>query len=91
MIRNLLLQRRESLYKSTGRFPQVNHQFVLGTRIREPCAKIDHEILRNVRYEAEYRFDVASIFYKGLTIGTYLLNGLSVGMCFKGVTKNTFE
>jgi hypothetical protein len=31
----------------------------LKTRIREACAKIDHEILRNMWLEVDYRFDVA--------------------------------
>jgi len=50
---NLLLRCSDSFDKSTGKFPQVNPQFFLDTRIGEACAKIDLEILRNAWQEFE--------------------------------------
>jgi hypothetical protein len=42
MKRNMLLQRSDSFDESTGRVPQVNHHFVLGTSVLLPmtvCVK----------------------------------------------------
>jgi hypothetical protein len=38
MTRNLLLQCSDSFDESTGRVPQVNHQFVLGASVLLPMA-----------------------------------------------------
>jgi hypothetical protein len=57
----LMLQLQEDIPD----IPTTLHE--LKTRIREVCANIDQEFLRNVWQEVEYRFDVARV-----TRGAYI-------------------
>jgi hypothetical protein len=56
--------------RNYGKIPPSNRQFVLGTRTREACAKIRHEISRHMWQKVEYLFDVPRVI-RGAHIELY--------------------